>query len=204
MPSLKRVVSIAMWPETLEKQGRIWVARHSLPISALAQGYSVRSTLAPANVVSPKRIPPPAGSPAEKSAPWLPRRQPPNPISPSTAANGIAGSSTVIVSARRADQEAGSAAHHLLSARAQSSRSSTAATGIGKPATNSRGVRSVVAAARKGSKPPPQLIAPIRCSRPSWSACHQLPRTWVIRCRAAPSSASGRSGCRRWCPGPRG
>src|ERR1700709_2828183 len=97
-------------------------------------------------------MPPPAESPAEKSASWLPRRQPPAPIAPALAANGGPGSSKVMVSARGADQEPGSTEHHLPSARAQSSRSSIAATGVGKPATKSRGVVSVVAAGRKGVK----------------------------------------------------
>jgi hypothetical protein len=85
-----------------------------------------------------------------------------------------------MVTARIADHEAGVTAHHLLSARAQRSRSSMAATEVGKPTVKSRRATSVVEAMRKGSKPPPQLIAPTRCSIPSWRACHQVPRIWVM------------------------
>ena len=83
-------------------------------------------------------------------------------------------SSIVSVSARSPDQEPASSEHHLLSARAQSSRSSTAGTEGVKVLANSRGVVSVPAAARKGSKPPLSVAPPTRCSRPSWRTCHQV------------------------------
>jgi hypothetical protein len=86
----------------------------------------------------------------------------------------------VIVSARRADQDPCSSEHHLSSPRAQSRRSSKAATGAGKPFVNSRGVVSVAAAERKGLKSPPPPTPPSRCSIPSWSVCHQVPRTWEM------------------------
>jgi hypothetical protein len=86
----------------------------------------------------------------------------------------------VSVNARRLDQEVAASEHHLLSARAQSKRSSKAAAGVAKPATNSRGATFVAAEIAKGVKPPPALTDPSRCSRPSCSACHQVPRTWVI------------------------
>jgi hypothetical protein len=79
--------------------------------------------------------------------------------------------------------------HHLLSALAQSRRSSRAGCAGLKPATNSRGVVSVPPAAAKASKPPLQVATPIRCSMPSCSACHQVPRTWAI---PVPAGASQR------------
>ena len=178
-PSLKWVVSIEAPPETPSSQGRIRVPRHSPPMLAFAQPYSVRSTRAPSRNVSPKRMPLPVSAP-QKLTPWAPRRQPPAVMSPPIPAAGPASSSTVIVNARSADQEPGSRLHHLLSPRAQSSRSSIAAIGEEKPATNSRGVMSVVAAPAKTLKLPPPSTAPIRCSMPSWRTCHQVPRIWVM------------------------
>jgi hypothetical protein len=192
-PSLKRLVSIAAPPETARPQGRIWVARHSLPIRDLAHGYSVRLTRAPSTAVSPKRTPPPT-SPPWKLTPWVPRRHPPAVNSPPIAALGGRLSSIVIVSARIAAKEPGSRLHHLLSARAQSNRSSSAGWAGLNPATNSRGVVSVAAAWAKTSKSPLQVPTPMRCSIPSWRACHHVPRTCEM---AVPAGASQRQRAKR-------
>ena len=110
------------------------------------------------------------------------------------AAPGASESSRVIVSARSADHEPGSSEHHLVSARAQSRRSSKAGIGAAKPATNSRGAVSVLPAAAKTSKPPAALPTPSRCSKPSWRACHQVPRIWVI---PVPAGATQRQRAKR-------
>src|SRR4051794_34637257 len=94
--------------------------------------------------------------------------------------SGAWSSWTVIVRPRSADHEPCSSEHHLLSDRAQRSRSSKAATGVGNPLLNSRSAVSVAPALRKGSKPPAPLTAPSRCSIPSCRACHQVPRTALM------------------------
>ena len=167
-------------PPPAVSQGRIVVARHSPPIITLAQGYSVSATRAPSMQVSPKRTPAAdvgapelqAAGPRAASRGGAGRRR--------STRSGTASSSIVIVSARTADHEPGSRLHDLLSARAQSSRSSNAHCGGEKPAAKSRGVVSVVAAPAKTSKPPSRSRCPIRCSMPSWRACHQVPLTRLM------------------------
>ena len=100
----------------------------------------------------------------------------------------------MIVRARTADQEPVSRLHQLLAARAQRRRSSSAGIPDEKPATKFRGVTSVELAVAKGEKPPFQVPAPIRCSMPSWSACHQVPLILVM---AVPGGAVQRQRAKR-------
>jgi hypothetical protein len=175
-PSLSPLVAIVWAAATAVSQGRMVVARHSPPIDVFAHGYSVIATRAPSTWVSPKRTPPPMSAP-HACSPCGPRIQPVLMMSPPIEPVGGASSSTVIVRARNPDQEPASRLQDLLSARAQSSRSSKAHWGGEKPAAKSRIARSVEAAQANGAKPPSPPSVPSRCSNPSCRACHQVPRT---------------------------
>ena len=108
-------------------------------------------------------------------------------------APGPMSSSSVIVNARTADHDPGSSAHHLLSARAQSRRSSSAGFG-GEAGDEVCGVVSVAPALANGAKPPLRVPTPIRCSMPSCSVCHQVPLTRVI---PVPAGATQRHRAKR-------
>ncbi len=191
-PSLNLVVSITVEPETAVRQGCIRVPRHSPETITFWQLYSARPTLPPSIEVSPKRTPLPPSFP-QKPTLREPRCQPPAVRSPPIPAPGAPLSSIVIVSARTADHDPGSRLHHFDSARAQSSRSSIAGAAGENPAAKLRGVASVSVATANGEKPAGDIV-PIRCSIPSWRACHQVP---VIRVIPVPGGASQRQRAKR-------
>ena len=171
--------------------------RHSPPIEAFAQGYSVRPTRGAVDAASPRSgrrrrgRRPRRGAPGRRAASrrraGRRRSRPPGRCCPRS----------VIVSARSADHELGVEASTTCSLRGRR------AGGLRRPASARRKPSDEVAQGRcrcaaggeDGRSRRRRSTPPSRCSIPSWRACHQVPRTSVMPVpggrRPAPAGEAG-------------
>ena len=178
-PSLSRPVSIAWLPSAAVRHGCIFVPRHCPAMRSISQGCSVLARVAPSTTVSAKRSPEPT-SVVRQSKAWTPRSQPPERKAPSSAATGLAGSSSVSVMPRTPASEVPVTEQKRSEGSAQSSLDSKAATGGEKARENSRRVVSVDLNSANGLNEPPCGAEPSRCWKLSLSTCQRAPLTVTI------------------------
>ena len=140
----------------------------------------MRLTRAPSRSVSPKRTPEPSVA-APEADPWVPRRQPPASSSPPIAA---AGAAVVLDRDRqRPQRRPGAGSRRAPLALRLGAEQPVLERRLRRGEAGDELARGRVGAARpqaKTSKPPSRCRRPSRCSIPSCSACHQVPRTWVM------------------------